>query len=298
MKDGIYFGLSESEYFSQPRIGSTELRTLIDSPSKFWFESYLNPLKEEKETKALNEGKIFHKLILEGDKAFERDFVIAPELSPYTKEYKDWKAHQVKPIVKAEDLRKIRRIIDCVKFKGSVIDGFFKGGYPEVSILWTDKTGLQRRARIDYLKVGQLIDLKSFSDWKAEKNHCARYFWNYKVFVQLLDYIEALENARNLPVIKGTPKQKEFWEQCAQVQDWLPWVVFINRELPQYEIHSMEKTKCPDLYRVGRDMIKRAHENFDLYLQRFGATNAWIEEPDPDSIQFTDIDFPQIMGEL
>ena len=102
MKDGIYFGLSESEYFSQPRIGSTELRTLIDSPSKFWFESYLNPLKEEKETKALNEGKIFHKLILEGDKAFERDFVIAPELSPYTKEYKDWKAHQVKPIVKAE----------------------------------------------------------------------------------------------------------------------------------------------------------------------------------------------------
>lgn len=121
-------------------------------------------------------------------------------------------------------------------------------------------------------------------------------FWNYKVFVQLLDYIEALENARNLPVIKGTPKQKEFWEQCAQVQDWLPWVVFINRELPQYEIHSMEKTKCPDLYRVGRDMIKRAHENFDLYLQRFGATNAWIEEPDPDSIQFTDIDFPQIMG--
>ena len=297
-KDGIYFGLSESEYFAEDRIGSTELRTLIDSPSKFWFESFLNPLKEEKDTKALNEGKIFHKIILEGEKAFERDFVIAPELSPYTKEYKEWKAHQVKPIVKADDLRKIQRIIRCIKSKKSVLDTFFSGGFPEVSILWTDDKGIKRRARIDYLKVGQLIDLKSFSDWKGEKDHCARYFWNYKVFVQLLDYVHALKAGRTLEVIKGTAKQKEFWEQCCQVDDWLPWVVFVNREIPQYEIHSVEPSKCPDLYRIGQEMIQKAQANFDEYLEKYGLTNTWIEEQDPDTIQFTDVNFPQMIGML
>lgn len=297
-KDGIYFGLSESEYFSEDRIGSTELRTLIDSPSRFWFESFLNPLKEEKDTKPLNEGKIFHKLILEGEKAFERDYVIAPKISPYTNEYKAWKKNQVKEIVKEDDLRKIQRIIRCIKSKKSVLDNFFKDGFPEVSILWTDEKGIKRRTRIDYLKIGQLIDLKSFTDWKNQKNYCARYFWDYKVFVQLQDYMSALKAGRTLEVIKGTAKQKAFWEECCKVDEWLPWGVFVSREIPKYEIHTYEPSKCPDLYRLGQEMIRQAQANFDAYFEKFGLTNTWIEEQDPETIQFTDADFPQMIGML
>lgn len=297
-KDGIYFGLSESEYFAEDRIGSTELRALIESPSKFWAESFLNPLKKDKGKKPLNDGKIFHKLILEGERAFMRDYVIAPDVSPHTKEYKEWKARQIKPIVQQDDLRDAQWVVGLLKGKGSVLDKFFKDGYPEVSILWTDDSGIKRRARIDYLKVGQLIDLKSFTNWRGEKDHCTRYFWNYKVFVQLIDYINALKAARNLDVVKGTPKQKDFWARCCVVDEWLPWCVFVSREIPRYEIHTMERMKCPELYRIGADMIQKARQNFDEYLAKYGMMNAWIEEQDPDAIQFTDVNFPQMMGML
>lgn len=146
--------------------------------------------------------------------------------------------------------------------------------------------------------MGQLIDLKSFTDWRGEKDHCSRYFWNYKVFVQLLDYVHALKAGRDLEVIKGTAKQKEFWAQCCQIDDWLPWVVFVNREIPQYEIHSVEPNKCPDLYRIGQEMIQKAQANFDEYCEKYGLANTWIEEQDPETIQFTDVNFPQMMNLL
>lgn len=37
----------------------------------------------------------------------------------------------------------------------------FLGGFPEVSIFWTDETGLRLKARIDLLKPGQIIDYKT-----------------------------------------------------------------------------------------------------------------------------------------
>lgn len=41
----------------------------------------------------------------------------------------------------------------------------FSGGYPEVSIFWYDeKTGIPCKARLDYIKMNYLIDLKSFGN--------------------------------------------------------------------------------------------------------------------------------------
>ena len=296
MKDGIYFGLSEDLYFSDSRIGSTELRILIDSPCRFWWESYLNPLRKKKKKKVLNDGKIFHKLLLEGDKAFERDYVIAPNLHPASKEYKAWKEHQVKEIVKESDVVDARLIVNHLR--KTTLQTLLSDGFPEVSILWTDKNGLKRRTRIDYLRVGQLIDLKSFTDFKNTQEFFSRYFWDYKVFIQLQDYIEALKSSRDLPVVKGTAKQRKFWEDCTKVNNWLPWVCFVSREFPQYRIKAYTPEKCPDLYKVGRDMIEKAYENYAKYMERFGTNNAWIDEPETDDLQFTDVEFPQIMGVL
>lgn len=288
-KNGVYFGLSEAEYFAEPRIGSTLLRTLIDEPARFWWESYLNPNRKDKTAKCLREGKIFHKLILEGEKALSADFAIAPRgLSPASKEYKNWARTQIRPIVKSEEVDAALQVHKHLA--KTTLGGFFKGGYPEVSILWTDEDGNNRAARIDYLKVGQLLDLKSFDGMESP----AKYAWKYKVFVQLMDYIEALKAARTLPVVKGTPKQKEFWAQCAQVDEWLPWIVFVNRSLPQYMIKTLIPEHCPELYRAGRSMIEKAKQNLKQYMDRFGPTHAWIDEPTPDELAFKDFDFPQL----
>lgn len=292
-KDGIYFGLSEAEYFNENRIGSTLLRCLIDSPVRFWFDSYLNPIKKEaKSKKCLNDGKIFHKLLLEGERSLMADFAIAP---PYlhcaSKQYKAWADAQIRPIVKESDVKDAKRVLSYLTAKGQVLEKFFKGGYPEVSIFWTDKDGLKRAARIDYLKIGQFIDVKSFEDWKDDPKHCERYFWRYKIFVQLIDYMNAIIAGRDLPVVKGTPKQKAFWAECCKIDHWLPWVCFVDRANPRYMLKTFAPENCPSVYQVGRKMIEQAHRNYSAYAHRFGLNHAWIDEPSPESLQFQDTDF-------
>lgn len=291
-KDGVYFGLSETEYFAEPRIGSTLLRTLIDSPTKFWFESYLNPVRQEKTKACLNAGKIFHKIILEGEDKLNADFAIAPKnLHPASGAYKVWRDSQIRPIIKEDEVKEALRVTRYLTGKGQVLNNFFTDGYPEVSILWTDDNGLKRAARIDYLKIGQLIDLKSFENWQNTSNFCADYFWRYKVFAQLQDYMKALQVARTLPVLKGTVAQKKFWAKCTEVQEWLSWVCFVSRETPQYRIKTFTPTKCPEIYKIGQQMIALAYKNFDEYLAKFGPAHAWIDEPAPDDLEFTDTDF-------
>lgn len=295
-KDGIYFGLSETEYFAEPRIGSTLLRTLIDAPGKFWFESYLNPLKKEKNKACLNEGKIFHKILLEGESALYADFAIAPKnLHPASSAYKAWRDQQIRPIIKEDDVKEALRVLRYLTGQGAVLRSFFSDGYPEVSILWTDENGLKRSTRIDYLKIGQLIDVKTFENWSNDKDFCSNYFWKYKVFVQLQDYMNALKMARTLPVVKGTAAQKRFWAECAKVSDWLSWVCFISRENPQYRLKTFSPMKCPEIYKAGNQMIKSAYDNFEKYLARFGIANAWIDEPNPDDLEFTDSDFAKFL---
>ena len=128
-KDGVYFGLSESEYFSEPRIGSTLLRELIDSPSKFWFDSFFNPIREEKSKPCLNAGKIFHKILLEGQESLYRDFAIAPKhLHSASSAYKSWKEQQIRPIIKEEDVKKANNILRHLTAHGSVLNSFFSDG--------------------------------------------------------------------------------------------------------------------------------------------------------------------------
>ena len=243
----------------------------------------------------MNDGRIFHKLLLEGQTAFDRDCVIAPNLHPNSNDYKAWKQHQVKSIVAESDFREAKTNIDYLK-QGTDIESILSGGYPEVAILWTDENGVARRSKIDYLTQSTIIDLKSFTDWKDDNSHIRNYFWQYKVFCQLMDYLEAVKVARNLSVIKGTKKQKDFWESCRQNPDWLLLTCFVNREMPQMVLKTFRKEKCPDLWKLGEKQRKQAMDNFIQYLERYGANNAWITQQDPETLEFTDFDFPGLMS--
>ena len=94
-----------------------------------------------------------------------------------------------------------------------------------------------------------------------------------------------------MPVIKGTAAQKRFWADCAKVDDWLSWVCFVSREYPQYRIKTFAPQKCPDVYKIGQQMINQAYKNYDDYMAKYGPSHAWIDEPDPDDLEFQDADF-------
>lgn len=58
-----------------------------------------------------------------------------------------------------------------IQFSASLIEHdpelcrLVKGGYPEVSVIWTDEaTGVRMKARMDYLKRSSIVDLKTFAN--------------------------------------------------------------------------------------------------------------------------------------
>lgn len=83
LPDGLYLHLPEAEYFAQGRLGSTDLAKLYLHREGWWWSSHLNPDRVDEDTDARDFGKALHKIILEGDEAFEEAFVQAPEKSDY-----------------------------------------------------------------------------------------------------------------------------------------------------------------------------------------------------------------------
>ena len=78
--DGIYFGMSEDDYLAIPRLSSSGIKTMCVSTLDFWFDSWMNASREpETETPARALGKAYHKLILEGDDAFDALYAVPPE---------------------------------------------------------------------------------------------------------------------------------------------------------------------------------------------------------------------------
>lgn len=77
----------------------------------------------------------------------------------------------------------------------------FTGGHAEVSIFWYDKvTGVPMKARLDYLKMNHLIDLKSFSN-KGRKpiQRAIDMAISYeKYFIPVVVYLEAIAAAKEM----------------------------------------------------------------------------------------------------
>ncbi|MBY0561455.1 PD-(D/E)XK nuclease-like domain-containing protein [Hyphomicrobium sp.] len=84
MAPGIYFGLADDVYHADPSLGSHSVARLRYSGPHYWWESWMNPLREEKkESDAYIWGRAFHKLTLEGRSAFDESFARAPVIDEY-----------------------------------------------------------------------------------------------------------------------------------------------------------------------------------------------------------------------
>lgn len=108
----------------------------------------------------------------------------------------------------------------------------FSGGHAEVSIFWYDeKTGAPMKARLDYVKMNHLIDLKSFSNKQRKPvQRAIDMAISYeKYFIPVVVYLEAIEAAKKLikaskdavvfcylPAIKEIEGVKQVVLECQQ----------------------------------------------------------------------------------
>ena len=195
-KRQIIHDMPEKEYHALERFSSSGCKDILVSSQDFWTRSWMNPNKYVVKNKHFDEGHAYHSRILEGRKVFEKRYAVKPECDKRTitgkKIYAEWIAEfPDAEEVEQETLDEINNTVERIE------DNFdyFKGGKPEVTVLWDDEeTGVPMKARIDYLKPEDMNDLKTFSNaGKCDINWLlAQHIVKYHYHIQVATYTEAL----------------------------------------------------------------------------------------------------------
>lgn len=302
-KDGIYFNMSENEYFSDAeRLDFSGMKKILESPVKYWFNSRLNPLYEEKTSPAMLAGKMWHSYILEPENFYKKCCVMPDEidnLSKNSKDYKKWRDLQTKEVLTPSEFNEMYFIIQYLKTKGQIFDdNIFTGGFPEVSIFFTYQD-VKCKARIDYLRLKQLVDLKTVASVGDFDDYCRLFFIKYKVYMQLYFYREAINAAKSFDnsQVFGDKKQVEFWHELKQQEDISPYVCYVSRIVPEASLRAFMPGACPDLYRLAAGEVKKTLDVYKFYCREYGLNRAWLGKKDYLSV-LKDEDFPQLFFKI
>lgn len=168
---GIYSDMSEDAYHADASLSASGIKDLMVSPLNYWVNSVLNPDREDKESEAQDEGKAWHKRLLEGEGAFLAVIVAEPDgINKRKKEWTEFKeANEGKIILSQKKIKQIQLAAKSIESNPSLRD-LFSDGKSEVSIFWVDKaTGIHMKRRIDRLKPKTICELKSFANMRDKQ---------------------------------------------------------------------------------------------------------------------------------
>ena len=203
MKEGVYFDMPEEEYHAIEALSSSGIKWLEVSLTDFWYNSWMNPRPERRETSAMEAGSAYHKMILEGfdefKKTYSHKFDGGPNLLKTSQDLKEkckelelkvggnkdilidrileaeptcgiWDVERDKyeqenegKIFLGSDLIDQIQIADAMIKKNPDLAKCFDGGYSEVTVIWS-RNSVKIKSRLDYLKTQAIVDLKSFSN--------------------------------------------------------------------------------------------------------------------------------------
>lgn len=191
----IIYDMTAEEYHALQRFSASGIKKILVSAQDFWSSSWMNPDKREYKSDAFNVGTAYHTRILEGMQVFDRRYAIKPECDKRTTAGKQIYANWLLQHPGAEPID-AELYTDILAAKANEIE-HFTGGKAEASILWDDEeTGVPMKTRLDYLKPGQIVDLKTFSNTgsmdinRLIANHIVKY--NY--YTQAAVYSVAMPN--------------------------------------------------------------------------------------------------------
>lgn len=199
-----------------------------------------------------------------------------------------------------EDLteRQMQEIEDAVTIMGrdpilsSVMQaGTLMSGASELSIFWTDPTGIRRKGRLDYTlppagarTKSLTLDLKHFTTFKEGDNEEAA---KHKIHTECYDvqgayYLDQIAAARDMAksdMIYGGDAEasatvKAFLE--AKDMDWV-WI-FIRRDAGMVPVIISVDTLDP-MFKHGRVIVADALNRYRDFVARFGLNDLWSDPP-------------------
>lgn len=288
LADGIYFGLDEKTYHADLALGSTDMKRLYYSPADYWFESGLNPLREDDESKvtpALLRGRAVHRFVLEGRDAFLSEY--APtEFPGNIKAGKD----EREAIAARGMIPLPRKDYDRVLQSGTMIRAnrylaeAFSDGRSEVSVFWTDErvpgSPIRKKARFDFLKWGGIVDLKSITNTMGiEFPRCCRNAIAQRDYpIQAVHYCEGRQTmAAHVAAGRVYGEHDADWlTAVAQKEKFaFTWVFWQAEGAPLTWGAPLSYPDNP-IFDVARNFARRADENYRACMQVFGLHEPWV----------------------
>jgi hypothetical protein len=207
-----------------------------------------------------------------------------------------------------EDIERSARIIFAHQSAAKALTG----GYAEVSIFWIDEeTGVPLKARLDYLKVKSIVDVKSFSNPLGKPIDVAVAgavaYGRYNV--QAVAYDAGIAAAKKMlrsqgsKILHGTEDISNEWLlQFAACQRHSFAFVFVEtgpvtnvrvREFREIETLGGQGMTQNAYWSSGLMGFRRGVRKYVECMERFGPDKPWIE--DEPMKAFNDTDFPMFM---
>jgi hypothetical protein len=282
--DGIYFSMDDTTYHADPALGSTGIKKLIDNAPDFWWESNLNPAREEDEdTPARIFGRQLHECVLEGAEKFSARH--APRtITGVTKEAKAELAEieaAGKVAVKFKDYTKILAASAFIKANKTLANAF-QGGVSEVSVFWTEND-IRYKCRFDYLKMNAISDLKSLANVYGKEfgKACRDAIANYDYIVSAEHYRHGRMQMSRLikqGAVYNAPDDPNFMPWLIQVagNDQFAFVFVFYQKSGAPISHGIKVSPGNPMFSYGRAFISKAIDNYRRYLAEFGADTAWV----------------------
>ena len=292
---GIYIGMPEDYYHSDPALGSSSLRKVATSPPDYWWDSFMNPAKEDdKETPATLRGTAVHVLVLYGEEAFSQRYLRIPHTSDMssgekgamTKKYNE-KAAATGKLALGSKVYDNVAISSAMISQNKELSRALVGGLNEVSIFWIDReTGIPLKARIDCLKPRGVGDLKSITNRmdKSFPQACRDSIATYRYDGQAAHYMEARSliaefvEAGSVFPINGTTYDEILLKQVAVQKEYAWQWVWWQAEGAPITYSRVLSPQNPMLAN-GRAMLRHGKQQFLKFSEAFDADMWVLEEP-------------------
>jgi len=80
---GVYFNLPFADYLADQSLSASGIKDILVAPETYYDRCSMNPERAPKDTEALAYGSAHHSRILEGAKAFQKEYAIIPDPADY-----------------------------------------------------------------------------------------------------------------------------------------------------------------------------------------------------------------------
>lgn len=185
----IIYGMPAEEYHKIDALSASTAKILLRSPAHFLAqkESPREPSPQ------MRFGTLVHAMVLEPE-TVDRDFAAVAKVDRRTKEGKAAAeafelANLGKTVVDMDQFQRAQRVKQAVDMH-PIANMLFKDGKAEATLLW-EQYGIPCKARFDYLRSSDIVDLKTAQDASAEG--FSRAIATYQYHMQAAHYAEGLK---------------------------------------------------------------------------------------------------------